>query len=220
MQRLDSEVTRRFYEGNASNTTSHVHLPIDKSVASMNYHLDYSSISKQDVTHTSILPPKYLADQLLQIYMEKVNGSLPFIRQDLFLAQYSCCYSIDGTSPGRKWLAVFNMVLAIACTLGRLSGLNLPREVDENVFSERARSLSLSDNVLYDHGDLQQVQAEALMAFFFLTQSQINRYGMTIISRVNPPSNLMLTITNQVMENDRYRSTHGYCAGTQYQGND
>jgi len=52
---------------------------------------------------------------------------------------------------------------------------NITTKADENVLSARARALSISENVLYDHGDLQQVQAEALMALFFFIQSQINR---------------------------------------------
>lgn len=111
--------------------------------------------------------------------MEKVHTSLPIIRRDLFVAQYNRCYS-EGKNPGRKWLAVFNMILAIACALSRLFVLEIPHGADENLFSARARSLSLSENVLYDHGDLQQVQAEALMALFFLIQSQISRYVILI----------------------------------------
>lgn len=159
-----------------SGTTSWFQLPVDDSIASMNYHLDYQSISQSDVTGVFVLPPKALADQLFQIYLEKVHISLPFIRHDLFLAQYNTCYSTGTEIPGKKWLAVFNMIFAIGCAFSRLSEMKILREIDENIFASRARSLSFSENVIYDPGDLQQVQAEALMAFFFLIQSQVNRY--------------------------------------------
>lgn len=35
--------------------------------------------------------------------------------------------------------------------------------------------LSANDNIIYAHPDLQQVQIEALLAFYFLIQSQVNR---------------------------------------------
>jgi hypothetical protein len=70
------------------------------------------------------------------------------------------------------------MIFAIGCAIGRLSEQNLQQEADENLFLARAKSLSLSESVLYDHDDLQQVQAEALLAFYFLVVSQINRYDV------------------------------------------
>lgn len=175
MQRLDSQATKRSGENPPSSMTSRPQPPVDDSIASMNYHLDYQSISNPKATEGFVLPSKALADRLFQIYLEKVHISLPFIRPDLFFTQYHRCYSIGVKNPGRKWLAVFNMVLAIGCAFYRLSGQDIPHEADENVFSTRAQSLSLSENVLYDHDDLQQVQAEALMAFLSLIQSQVNR---------------------------------------------
>lgn len=58
------------------------------------------------------------------------------------------------------------MIFAIGCAFCRLSGLDIHHELDENTFAARAKSLSLSEDVLYDHDDPQQVQAETLMAFF------------------------------------------------------
>jgi hypothetical protein len=73
-------------------------------------------------------------------------------------------------------LAIFNLILAISCAFCRLSQQDIQPNGDENLFFARARALSVSENILYDHDDLQQVQAEALMAFFLLVVSQINRY--------------------------------------------
>lgn len=174
MQCLDSEITKRRGEAPPNLIKRH-QLPIDDSIASMNYHLDYQSLSDLQITNAFILPPKSLADQLFQVYLKKVDISFPFVRRDLFIAQYSQCYSASHKKPGRRWLAIFNMIFAIGCATCRLSGQSLPDEADENVFLARARSLGLSESVLYDHDDLQRVQAEALMAFYFLVVSQINR---------------------------------------------
>lgn len=145
-------------------------------VSSINYRLDHQEISNISVPNFFALPPKALADRLFKVYLENVQNCLPVIRNDFFVAQYNHCYLKKGDPPSRKWLAVLNMIFAIACAFGRLSGREALPEADENVFSSRAKSLSISDNVLYDHSDLQQVQAETLMAFLLLIQSQINRY--------------------------------------------
>jgi hypothetical protein len=150
--------------------------PLDgSSMVPLNHHLNHRSISNTIEVNPFALPSKVLADSLFQLYLDRIHESLPIIRKDLFVAQYRQCFLRKGNLPGRKWLAVLNMVLAIACASSRHSGLEMSQEADENVFSARARALSISENVLYDHDDLQQVQAEALMAFFFLMQSQINK---------------------------------------------
>jgi len=187
MQRLDSESTKQSVGGVPLNTTTQHQIPIDDSIASMNYHLDYQTVSDQDVTNAFVLPPRPLADRLFQIYLKKVHISLPFIRRDLFIAQFNRCFLGVHINPGRKWLAVFNMIFAISCAICRLAEQNIGYETDENVFLARAKSLSLSENVLYDHDDLQQVQAEALMAFYFLIVSQVNRYALD-------PSNVVISI--------------------------
>lgn len=175
MQQLNSQTSKRNDEETTSAMNPQLQFPIDDSIASMNYHLDYKSLSKPDLTTTFDLPPKSLADALYQVYLEKAHTAFPVIRPDLFRDQLDRCYC-EERNPGRKWLALFNIILAIACALSRLSAQKQPHAVDEDVFSARARALGLSGQLLYDHTDLQQVQTEALMAFYFLIQSQINRY--------------------------------------------
>lgn len=119
------------------------------------------------------LPPKSLSDTLFEIYLDKVQVSLPFLRKDLFCAQYRRCL-LDRVNPGRKWLAILNLVLAIGSAYSRLSGEVIPG-AEENLFFRRAKRLSVSRNALYEHDDLQQVQLESLTAFFLLTVSQIDK---------------------------------------------
>jgi hypothetical protein len=211
MQVLDSQATDRRNDKIPTNTTLQCQVPIDGSISSMNYHLDYYSIPDPGVPNAFIIPPKALADRLLQIYLEKVHVSLPLIRQDLFLEQYRRCYSGGEQNPGSKWLSVFNMVCAIGCAFCRLSGLDIPEKADGNLFAARASSLGLSGKALCDRNDLQQVQAEALLAFFFLIQSQINRYdfskGYIICKR--------LLTTLRVMENDWRCRSFGHRARAQ-----
>ena len=175
MQRLDLQSSKHDQKAALCLDPSFQPL-IGNSMASLNYHLDHLALSNRNAINPFLLPKKELADSLFQLYMENVHEFLPIIRKELFVAQYHQCYLREGEFPGRKWLAVLNMTLAIACAFSRLSDREISPEADENVFCARARSLSISENVLYDHTDLQQVQAEALMALLFLIQSQINRY--------------------------------------------
>ena len=151
-------------------------LPLMPSIGPMNYRLDHHHLSDPEVRNAFVLPPKPLADHLLHVYRNKVDISFPIIRWGLFMDQYRRLFSEVSINPGRRWLAVFNMVLAIGRNFCRASKQDLQGYVDDDVFFARARSLNISDTVLFGYEDLQQVQVETLMALYFLTVSRVNRY--------------------------------------------
>ena len=177
MQRLETEATKQNGNLDRSEAGPQNLPPIDDSLSSMNYHLDDDPLPFSSVTNAFVLPPKALADQLVDLYLHKVHPSLPVIRPDLFLKQYHCVFSSEQINPGSKWLAVLNMVLAIGSRLHQLDGYQGQGQPHENTFFNRAISLNVSGSVIYDHDDLQQMQAQTLMAFYFLTVSQVNRYA-------------------------------------------
>ena len=181
MQRLESEATRQDSTGVSLGNDQKYQLPVDNSIASMSYHLDDNRLPGVEATDAFILPSKGLADQLFRVFFNKVHISLPIIRQDLIMAQYHRLFSEASVKPGRKWLAIFNMILAIGSRFCRISQSDAQEDSDEHVFFARAKSLNISENALYDHDDLQLVQAETLMAFYFLASSQINRYVSTSV---------------------------------------
>lgn len=176
MQQLQSEATRQDGNRVSLENNNQYQLPVDNSIASISYHLDHNRLSNVDVTDAFTLPPKGLADELFHIFFISVYNTLPIIRQDLIMDQYRHLFSEASVKPGRKWLAIFNMILAIGSRFRRISQPGVHENSDEHVFFARAKCLNTSENVLYDHDDLQLVQAEALMAFYFLASSQINRY--------------------------------------------
>ena len=176
MEWLESEATRQGSNWVSLENRQKYQLPVDASIASMSYHLDHNCLSDVEVTDTFILPSKVLADQLFHIFFNGVHTSLPIIRQDLFMDQYHRLFSEASMKSGRKWLAIFNMILAIGSRFRRISQPGVQENGDEHVFFARAKSLNIPENFLYDHDDLQLVQAEALTAFYFLASSQINRY--------------------------------------------
>ncbi|KAJ6003852.1 hypothetical protein N7540_013134 [Penicillium herquei] len=134
MQRLDSQASKWNDEKDSSHGLVHQQLPIDGSIASMNYHLDYQTVTNADVNDAIILPPKALADHLFQVYFDKVHISLPFLRRDLFIDQYRQCFSGRQIRPGGKWLAILNLIFAIGSAYCRLSGQIIRQEHDETLF--------------------------------------------------------------------------------------
>ncbi|KAK4954698.1 hypothetical protein LTR66_013548 [Elasticomyces elasticus] len=171
MQRLVTEAMKEEQQQN----DQYPSLFVDDSIASVNYHLDDEPLHELDVKNIFSLPPKSLGDKLLNTYLDHVHDSLPIIRRSLFQKQYDHVFSGDQLNPGRKWLAVLNMIFAIGSQTHRLSGQDTQSDDDEKIYFGRAKSLNISENVLYDHADLQQIQAEALMALYLLNLSQVNR---------------------------------------------
>ncbi|KGO64406.1 Transcription factor, fungi [Penicillium italicum] len=202
MQRLVSDATKQDHHGVALG--DHLHhqphqRPVEDSIASTNYYLDHYHLHEPNETSSFSLPPKALADQLLHTYFNHVHVSLPIIRQDLFTKQYCRVFSKNPINPGRKWLAVLNMIFAISSQIHRLSQEIAQSNGEEKMFFGRAKSLNISENVIYDHADLQQIQAEALMAFYLLSLSQINRSWkmIGIATRSAIALGLNLRITNE-----------------------
>jgi hypothetical protein len=69
------------------------------------------------------------------------------------------------------------MIFTISCRLDRLYRYDHVGHADEKMLFNNARCLSTSEDLIYNHDDLQKVQFLTLMAFYFLTGSQISRYG-------------------------------------------
>lgn len=177
MQRLDLETANQEDGEGPSNMATNSVIN-DESISSLNYHLDHQSLSEPAVTDAYAVPSKALADRLLQYYLNKIQISVPIIRKDLFLDQYDRFYSGKSINPGRKWLVIFNLVMAISSAFCRLSSQDMRQVPDETTFFTRGKLLNSSESIVFDHDDLQEVQVEALIAFFPLIISQVNRYGM------------------------------------------
>lgn len=173
MQRLRCDIERKDSIGSSSANSDR--RPSDCSVASTSYHLDTHIVPESETRNPFALPSQELADQLLNIYFDKIRPSVPIIRRDLFTQQYHRVFSDQSVRPGEKWLGIFNAVLAISSRYCRLAVNGVPYGSEE-IFFSRAKALYQSEDILYRHDDLQQVQAMTLLAFYFLSRSQINRY--------------------------------------------
>lgn len=145
--------------------------------SSASYHLDNVNVGQMggDPAEAFVLPPKEVSDKLLHSYLESVHDSFPVFDKQLFTEQFETLYSRSSSRPGKRWLAILNMVLAISSKVCRLTEPDIQRDVQSNIFFTKARALSVGENVIFGHADLQQVQLESLIAFYLLIIGQINR---------------------------------------------
>lgn len=147
----------------------------DLALHAVSYHLDDLDISVPGPIELYAMPPRNVADKLFDDYLRTVHPFFPIINRPLFAAQYRTFFD-SNARPGDKWLAILNMVFAIAAKHAHL--IEAPWQGDDRdhlVYLTRARILSMNGDVLFSHPDLQQVQVEGLIAFYLLASDQINR---------------------------------------------
>lgn len=141
-------------------------------VKELNYHLDDQELPLQEPAQLYTLPPRHLATFYYNAYLKTLHSSFMIIREPVFTAQLEQLYE-QRSKPPRTWLAVLNLVLALGCRYTHTwTGNNILQE--QELFN-RARKLSLSGDVLFEHADLQQVQVEALTAVYLIDSGHINR---------------------------------------------
>jgi hypothetical protein len=147
------------------------------SISSLNYFQDDREISILQNVDPTERAQQDLADKLVENYFQAVHPAFPVIGKEIFLAQYRSFYSSANVRPGKRWLAVLNLIFAIAAKYSLLAENQPLVNPDEDlVFFARAWRLSIGNVVLLDHPNLQQVQVEGLAAFYLLSTGQVNRY--------------------------------------------
>lgn len=121
------------------------------------------------------MPRQKVAELLLRAYFKSAHPSFPIIGMSTFISQYQLFFSQPTVKPGNKWLAILNLIFAIATVYAHLISADWKSDLeDHSVYFSRARALSLHDTLL-DHPDLQQLQIEGLTSFYLLSTGQINR---------------------------------------------
>lgn len=176
MRQLQKEAKQRSHGLGGETQSSSAQSPQNEfTLSTVNYHLDDLELDIADSVNPYEIPPRQLADHLFEDYMQTVHPFFPIINKALFSRQ--CCEFFDtGVLPDNKWLAIFNMVLAIAAKHAHL--IDVPycgHDQDHVHFLKRACTLSMNEKTLFDHPDLQQVQVEGLIAFYLLSAGHINR---------------------------------------------
>lgn len=122
------------------------------------------------------MPSRELSDLLFEEYWNNVHPGFPIINRPLFRSQYQSFWD-QGQQPGDKWLAILNVIFAIATKYAHLT--QAPWRGEENghfLYFNRARLLNLTGEELFSPPNLQQVQLEGLVAFYLLATDQIGRW--------------------------------------------
>lgn len=136
----------------------------------------------QDIVDTLQVPPQLTAKRLVDSYFQVAHNSLPFIGKVFFLSQFQLFYSDPMARPGKRWMAVLNMVFAIASRHSSLiGGPSASAYHEHTVYFSRAWSLSMHNAALLEPPNLQQVQIEGLVSFYLLCIGQINRWVYIMI---------------------------------------
>jgi hypothetical protein len=121
------------------------------------------------------MPSRQLSDFLFEEYWNNVHPGFPMINRPLFRTQYQSFWD-QCQKPGDKWLAILNVIFAIAAKYAHLSQASRRGEENDHfLYFNRARLLSLTGEELFSPPNLQQVQLEGLVAFYLLATDQIGR---------------------------------------------
>jgi hypothetical protein len=91
------------------------------------------------------LPSQTEADSLLRWYFTTVNLMIPCIHEDSFRDTYTKTYSVGLRGLRRSWLALLNMVFAIATNIAAATSPTHGRAARSNTYFERAIELVRSD---------------------------------------------------------------------------
>ncbi|KAL4917515.1 fungal-specific transcription factor domain-containing protein [Aspergillus aurantiobrunneus] len=160
-----------------------------------NYFIDDCEVTTLDDVDLSQRPHPAVADRLIESYFHIVHPCFPIINRVTFLGQYRSFYSASSVRPGKRWLAILNLIFAIATKYADDLAKDIVRSADDHtIYFSRAWKLSMGDVALLDHPNLQQVQVEGLSAFYLMTVGQANRSwrisGISIQSAVTMGLNL------------------------------
>ncbi|KAL4806403.1 fungal-specific transcription factor domain-containing protein [Aspergillus unguis] len=174
-------------------------------VTKMNYFIDDFEVTVLDDVDLSQRPNSAVADRLVESYFNVVHPYFPIVSKVTFLGQYKSFYSGPTVRPGKRWLAILNLIFAIATKYAQRLNVEMRTE-DHTVYFSRAWKLSMGDVSLLEHPNLQQIQVEGLSAFYLMTIGQANRSwrlsGMSIQSAVTMGLNLR-NESNLIMHNSR-----------------
>ncbi|KAJ4356299.1 uncharacterized protein N0V89_004330 [Didymosphaeria variabile] len=152
----------------------------NEQVSAVTFYLDSRRIDPEFRVDPYELPTADAAEQLLNVYMEKVHDSFPILPRKLF--QDQCRKYFDALRQGAaprlssKWQAILNLVFAIAAKYSHLVKANWQAdERDHLIYQARAHAFAWNESTLGQHPDLPQIQVAGLLAFYYLSVGQVSR---------------------------------------------
>ena len=153
----------------------------DAGISDSTYHCDDQALIMRDLIAPKELPPRETAENLLQTYLDTVHPVFPIIGKVTFMNQVQTFLDNDRLTPGNNWLAILNLIFAIAANYSHLVQADWRGDHrDHLVYFNRARLLGMDGSAIFEHPDLQQVQVAGLMAFYLLSINQLNRFVLRL----------------------------------------
>lgn len=170
--------------------------------ADSNYHLDDLAISTFEHVDPYEMPPPETAQHLFNSYITRVHPTFPVVGRTNLTNQFHRFFSgAIATRPPEKWLAILNLIFAIAAQYSHL--VKAEWEADERdhlIYFTRARLLSINSETMFQHPDLQHIQILALMSFYLMCISQINRAWVINGSAIRAACAIGMNIRNESPE--------------------
>lgn len=147
-------------------------------IASVTYFLDDEDIPVLEDADPMARPPHAVANSLVQNFFTTIHPTFPIIVPDTFVRQVNTFYTSSFVRPGRRWLAVLNLVFATSSRgfHRQMHPDSMATNDDTLLYFSRAWKLGMKANTLLEHPDLQQVQIEGLLALFLLASGHVNRF--------------------------------------------
>ncbi|KAK5297990.1 hypothetical protein LTR99_007679 [Exophiala xenobiotica] len=167
------------------------------SINDYNYHLDDTSIFTLDAVDPYELPTPDAANHLFNAYVERIHPSFPIIGKINLRTQFRKFIGGTVQKPPEKWLAILNMIFAIAARYSHLVKADWRGdERDHLIYFTRARLLTMNSETLFQHPDLQHIQLLGLMSFYLLCVSQVNRAWLLIGVAIRAATSLGMNMRN------------------------
>ena len=146
------------------------------STSDATYHCDDVPVIVTDQVDAFELPPKHIADQFFQTYLDTVHPAFPILGKSTFISQYQTFANRESVNTGNNWRAILNLIFAIAAKYSHLVQADWRGdERDHLIYFTRARMLGFNGESILAHPELQQIQIVGLMAFYLTAINQINR---------------------------------------------
>lgn len=178
-------------------------LPVSESelgaaVQDSSYHLNDLAISTFEAVDPFEMPTQEHARSLFSTYMARVHPSFPVVGRINLQNQFNKFLARPMNRPPQKWLAIINMIFAIAAKLSHLIQAEWQADDrDHIIYFTRARLLSIDTDTLFNHADLQSIQIYGLMAFYLMVVEQTNRAWSLIGLSIRHATSLGLNMRNE-----------------------
>lgn len=149
---------------------------INNPVSDSTYHCDDFDILGPEQVDQLELPPRRVAEQLLQSYIESVHPVFPILGKVNFRNQMARMFNKPHLQPSANWFAILNLVFALGAKYSHLVFAEARGdERDHLVYFTRARMLGMDGEAILAQPNLQRIQIAGLMSFYLMSTHQINR---------------------------------------------